>query len=219
MKSFGSSLWGGTKKIASKGLKYAKQGAKWVGDKAGKAWSGVKSVGSSIWGGMKSFGSSLWGGAKSLASKGLNYAKQGAKWVGSKVSRARDSVVSGAKSAYRFGEDRVSQASSYILNKTKKMSNTISSGAKSAYNFGEKKLKQFGGTVSKTWDSVSNLFKFAEANRHQNQTLSKNRESSKGSKNSSSSGSTEEQLDELSMKIFRRLKQEVALEYVRSGKS
>ncbi len=219
MKSFGSSLWGGSKKIASKGLKYAKQGTKWVGDKAGKAWSGVKSVGSSIWGGMKSFGSSLWGGAKSLASKGLNYAKQGAKWVGSKVSRARDSVVSGAKSAYRFGEDRVSQASSYILNKTKKMSNTISSGAKSAYNFGEKKLKQFGGTVSKTWDSVSNLFKFAEANRHQNQTLSKNRESSKGSKNSSSSGSTEEQLDELSMKIFRRLKQEVALEYVRSGKS
>jgi len=121
-------LWGGAKKLASKGLNYAKQGAKWVGKKAGKAWSGVKSVGSSIL-----------GGAKKLASKGLNYAKQGAKWVGDKAGN----IWSGAKKGVEWVGDRA-----------KKRWNSIKSTGSSIWGGVKKGAKSFGERAKSRWSSI-----------------------------------------------------------------
>jgi len=158
LKSFGSSLWGGTKKLASTGLKYAKQGAKWVGDKAGKAWSGVKSVGSSIWGGLKSFGGSLWGGAKKMASKGLNYAKQGVKWVGDKAGKAWSGVKSVGSSIW----SRVKKGATSFGERAKSRWSSIKSMGSSLWNRAKKGAEWFGDRAKKRWSGVKDVYKQGE---------------------------------------------------------
>ena len=91
--------------------------------------------------------------------------------------------------------------------------------AKNAYNFSEQKVKQFGNTINDGWKNVSNFFKFAEANRHQQKPILQNSGSTNQKNNTHVLSSMENELDELSMKIFMKLKGEIALEYVRSGRN
>lgn len=238
-KAMDGAKWVGDKAV--KGYNIAKKGANWFGNKvvAGTKWLGNKAIDGAKWTGDKAvegynlakkganwLGNKVIDGVNSVSIGTKNAYNFGAKkisqvsnFVSDKAIGLKNSVLSGTQNAYNFGSKKVLKASKFVTNTVGDIGDSISTGAANAYSFGEEKAEQLGDAVSEGWNNVTDLFKFAEVNRHKQEPMSQSISNSIQNNGLDTSNSIEDRLDELTLKIFRQLKNEVALEYVRSGKN
>jgi len=193
--------------IVWKGVKF---GAEAVGQVATKAWDITKSAGSSIVDGISSIGS----GTVEFASNMVDKFQESS--VGKAVSKTLN-VVTNISSKAIDGITNVGKGALNIANNT---INKVGGFIGSLFGSSSEDVKQpiQNSIVEKQEPKEeSSWWKFAKTSRHQNQPINKQVQINQLSQQTNAIDNMNDKIDELAQKIFRQLKNDVALEYARVG--